>query len=911
MELPLLQTKLFIPPPRANLVIRSRLEERLDSAIQANYKLVLLSASAGYGKTTLLAGWMKKFTGQSAWLSLDAEDNDPAHFWRYLMAALASAHAQLGDAFQNFFSSAQIPPTAHLLTFISNAIASLPIHPRLILVLDDYHLITNQEIHTYMASLLEHLPPQILLVLATRQDPPLPVARIRAKGQLVEIRAQDLQFTGDEARALVQSIAQVDLQTDEIKTLETKTEGWAVGLQMAALSLSTRDHPADFLNHFSGRHGFILDYLSEEVFTSLSDHVQQFLLRTAIVDQMNAGLCTALMQGAPAVQSDQTSVVMDAEASAQLMLETLERANLFLIPLDSSQQWYRYHHLFADLLRARLKQTHPTEIPLLHHLASEWYQQNGYYSLAVQHALASSDTNLASRLVLEYWKPMAWRGEINTVLTWFEALPPLLIRNNVLLGAAYAWTLNLIGRFQQMDQALDEVEQNLSEQAPPGKAKDWLAARLSIGPLRVSRAIRHENYTDARRYAEQALELAPEEEVQERGVAFFSLGTANRALGDFLTAKQAFADAIPLLRKSGNQTAVSASAYALVNLWLLEGELPAADRIATEALEWIDITNPPPAAAQTFTALGEVRYLENRLDEAAQWLDRAYGLSSRSGYLEGIHCSAIALARLHAAQGNLGRAAAILEEAARYIRGMHGPLSGIEIAAALARLQASAGDLQPAGDWADTFLRQPPALAVIPMETAILSAARVRMAQGRSEEALQLVERVCNQAESGQRTTTLVEALICKAIILQSKQDAKAWEPLQKAIDQAVPVHLARPFLDEATTINALLTTCLCNCRGNNRACTFIQYLLDQSLPTAEELEPHASSNIGSLIEPLSAREVEILKYLCQGWSNQEIADHLFIALPTVKKHTGNIFGKLGVTSRTQAIARAHVLGIV
>ncbi len=807
-------------------------------ALQPNYKLVLLSASAGYGKTTLLAGWMKKFSGRAAWLSLDAEDNDPAHFWRYLIAALASAHPQLDDAFRDLFPSAQVPPPAQLLTFLINAIASLPVHPRLILVLDDYHIITNQEIHAHMALLLEHLPPQILLVLATRQDPPLPVARIRAKGQMVDLRVQDLRFAGDEARELVQSITQVDLQTEEMRTLETKTEGWAVGLQMAALSLSGRNNLADFLNHFSGRHSFILDYLSEEVFRSLPEDVQQFLLRTALVDQMNAGLCAALLPGTPSAQPNQTLVAMDAEASAQHMLETLERANLFLIPLDHSQQWYRYHHLFADLLRARLKQIHPAEIPLLHHQASDWYQRNGYPSRAVQHALAGGDSELAARLALAYWKPMSWRGEINTVLTWFEALPPLLIRNNVLLGAAYAWTLNLMGRFQQMDQVLDEIEKDLSEQASSDTDNDRLAARMSIGPLRVSRAIREGNYTAARGFAEQALRLAPDAEIQERGVAYFSLGSANRALGDLPAAKQAFADAIPLLRKSGNQTAVSASAYALVNLWLLESEVHTADDIATEALEWIDIVNPPPAAAQTFTALGEVRYLENRLDEAAQWLDRAYGLSSHSGYLEGIRCSAIALARLQTAQGALSRAAATLEEAAQYVKGMHAPLSGVEIAAALAQVQVSAGDLQPASDWADSFLRQPPALAVIPMETAVLSAARVRMAQGRSEEALTLVEKVGSQAESGQRITTLVQALICKSIILQSQQDAKAWETFQKAIDLAVPGHLARLFLNEANTIGALLRTCLDNCRGNDRAHAFIQYLLDQSLSTTEERKP-------------------------------------------------------------------------
>jgi LuxR family maltose regulon positive regulatory protein len=460
MSTPILTTKLYIPAPRLNVVLRPRLIERLNEGLHG--KLTLISAPAGFGKTTLVSAWVAACQRPTAWLSLDEGDNDPTRFLAYLVAALHTIAPNVGEGVLAVLQSPQSPPTESILTALLNEIATIP--DNFVLVLDDYHVIEATPVDTALTFLLEHLPPQMHLLIATREDPQLPLARLRARGQLTELRAADLRFTPDEAAEFLKEVMGLNLSAEEIAALETRTEGWIAGLQMAALSMQGRADATSFIKSFTGIHHFVLDYLVEEVLQRQPDRIRSFLLQTSILDRLSGPLCDAVT----------------GEEDGRGMLEALERGNLFVVPLDDERQWYRYHHLFADVLQARSIEEQSNQDPPLHRRASEWYEQNGLRADAIRHALAAEDFERAAGLVELAWPAMRRSRQEATLLGWVKALPDELVRARPVLSVVYAWALLDGGELEAAEARLRNTERWLDTTADVSERPEALSAEMVV-----------------------------------------------------------------------------------------------------------------------------------------------------------------------------------------------------------------------------------------------------------------------------------------------------------------------------------------------------------------------------------------------------------------------------------------------
>src|SRR3954452_7534453 len=659
MSLPILATKLYLPPPRPRVVRRSRLLEPLHAGLHR--KLTLISAPAGFGKTTLVSDWVAGCGRPVAWLSLEEGDSDPTRFLTYLVAALQTIAPTTGTGLMGALQSPQPSPAESMLTALLNDITTMP--DAFMLVLDDYHLIDARAVDAALTFLLEHLPPHAHLVIATREDPPLPLARFRARGQLTELRATDLRFTSSEAAAFLNHVMGLRLSTDDIAALEARTEGWIAGLQLAALSMHGRSDTARFIQAFTGSHRFVLDYLVEEVLQHQPDHVRWFLSQTALLDRLTGPLCDAVTG-----QEDGSGT-----------LEALERGNLFVIPLDDTRQWYRYHHLFAEVLQARLREEHPEQVPALHRRASAWYEQNGLRSDAIRHALIAEDFGRAAGLVELESRALLTTRQDETLRGWLKALPDELVRARPVLSAYYAVAL-LAHDLEASEDRLRDAERSLDgtarirerPEAPsaPMVVVDEEEFRCLPGITAITRAYHAGALGDVSgcvTYARRALDLLPEDDHLWRGAAAALLGLASWTSGELETAYRSFVNSMASLQMTGDITQLITVAFDLADIRTAQGRLREAERIYEQSLKIAAEEGKPlpPPTADLYVGMSELRREHNDLEAASQCLLKSKELDGHGWIQEKRYRWYVAIARIKEAQGDFGGALDLLDEAER------------------------------------------------------------------------------------------------------------------------------------------------------------------------------------------------------------------------------------------------------
>jgi len=872
MPAPILATKIYVPPPRAKLVPRVRLNERLDESL--NCRLTLVSASAGSGKTTLLSEWVAGVGRPVAWLSLDEADSDPARFLTYVIAALRTIAPGIGEGILALLQTPQPPALESTLTALLNDIAAIP--AGFILVLDDYHMLDVGPVDTAVAFLVEHMPPQMHLVIATREDPALPLARLRARGQLAELRVDDLRFTLAEAGGFLNQVMKLGLSSDEVAAFEARTEGWIAGLQLAAISAQGHEDAAGFVRSFTGSHRFVLDYLVEEVLNQQSEAVQAFLLQTSVIDRMCGPLCEA--------------VLTETSVSGQETLEYLERANLFLVPLDGERRWYRYHHLFGDLLQARLQQTAPSgSIAELHVRASEWYEANGLEIEAFEHAATANDVERAERLIEGKGMPLQFRGALGPILRWLASLPESVLAAKPSLRATYAAVLLGSGQTSGIEEMLRAAEQGL-EHAESSDASRDLIGRLAS--TRSMLALSQHRIEDLTVQARRALEFLRPDNYPFRTTASMLLGYACQFQGDRAGAREAYAEALSLSRASGdviNDVLVSIGLGAVEEM---DNQLQAAAETYRHVLA-LTAELPLPVAGEAALGLARISYQRDDLDAAQTHWEQAMRLAPQLENTDRAVVCLLFLARLKMARGDLADAAGALAEADASARRHNFVLQIPEIAAAQVALLLRRGEIAAAAELAEKH--------EIP-----LSRARVLLARGDPAAALAALEPFRRRAEERAWPDEQLKAIALEAVGRDANGESDhALRLLGDALALAEPAGFIRLFVDEGSPMARLLREAMSRgLRPDYIRRLLAAFAVDEPAPsgrTAGHLPP----------EPLSKREIEVLALIAEGLTNQEIATRLYLSLHTVKAHARNISAKLEVGNRTQAVARAKALGVL
>jgi LuxR family maltose regulon positive regulatory protein len=926
---PLLLSKLSVPSVRSALVSRPGLSERLEEGL--GRKVTLVSAPAGFGKTTLLSAWIRDLSGARpiAWLSLDSGDNDPARFWRYVVTAIDQLQPGSGDTALAQLGSPQPPPIEVILTTLLNGLADLD--SATALVLDDYHLIESRAIHEAVTFLTEHLPPQMHLVISTRADPPLPLSRLRARGELNEVRASDLRFTPEEAATFLNQVMRLQLAAEDIAELERRTEGWVAGLQMAALAMTGRDDVSAFIAAFTGSNRHVVDYLAEEVLEQQPERARIFLLRTSILQRMCASLCATVVQ----LEEDELT---DAVAECQAMLEYLEHANLFVVPLDEDRGWYRYHHLFADVLRHRLRQEHPDLLPALHHRAGGWFEAESLPTEAIQYALAAEDWERAIRLIESIGMTVVLSQQVQTVLGWIDELPEELVRERPDLCTIRALALVFFKRPDAAEASLQQAERCLRGIPTTDEA------RAILGRAAVIRAVIARYSGDLERcvaMARRALDLLPETEstARERAGARTNAALAYEVSGDVTPANERpLEEAIASFRASGALIPQLISIIFLARMRTLQGRLRAAVTTYEEAATLMSRQNRLPDvggnSATYYVGLGDINREWNELDSAERHLKHGKDffigtLMVDANVVTQVYLS---LARLQQARGWGADARATLEEFANLAR--QRDFFGLLVArgeAAQARLALMQDDLPAAVSWAEASKLGADDEVDYPSEEAHLTLARVLVAQGRVDpksrflnESLRLLDRLLGAAEAGGRMGSVIEILALRALALQAHHESNgALAALERALTLAEPEGYVRVFVDEGAPMAALLSEFLQTRRKEDRgrehllSLSYVRRLLTAfESPHANTIRPMAPGGYTRrqdqpLPERLTSRESEVLVLIAEGISNREIAAQLFIEVSTVKSYVNRIFRKLGVQSRTQAVAEARKLHLI
>jgi LuxR family maltose regulon positive regulatory protein len=885
------------------VVSRPRLLERLNEGLHSN--LTLISAPAGFGKTTLVSEWVEGIERPTAWLSLDAGENDLSRFLAYLVAALQTIAANIGEWVLGALQSSQPPPTEAILTALLNEITMLP--DNFVLVLDDYHVVDAKAVDIALTYLVEHLPPQMHLVIATREDPHLPLVRLRARGQLTELRAADLRFTPSEAAEFLNQVMGLTLSAEDIARLAERTEGWIVGLQLAALSMQGhRDVPV-FIRAFAGDHRYIVDYLVEEVLQRQPAPVRSFLLQTSILDRLSGPLCDA--------------VTGQEESNARL--EALERGNFFVVPLDDKRQWYRYHHLFAEVLSAHLRVEQPDQIATLHQRASEWYEQHGSAADAIHHALAAEDFERAAGLIELAVPEMHRSKQEATLLGWLKALPEELIHFRPLLSVGYAWALLASGELEAAHIRLRDAERWLdttadtSERAlaPPAEMvvvdeEGFRRLPAMIAVYRAAHAQALGDVSNTVKYARRVLDLLPEEDHLGRGAATALLGLASWANGDLEAAHRTFAEGMARVQMAGNISDAISGTIALADIRIAQGRLREAMRTYEHALQLATEQGEPAprGTADLYVGMSELYREQNDLHAATQHLLRSKELGEHNGLPQNRSRWYVALARIREAQGDLDGALDLLHEAERlYVRDFFPNVR--PVAALVTRVWVAQRRVGEALRWArEQGLEVSDDLSYL-REFEHITLARVLLARYKSDRANRsiletkgLLERLLKAAEEGERTGIVIEILVLQALAHQAQGDIPAaLTPLQQALTLAEPEGYVRMFVDEGQSMAVLLE----EAAKHGIAPYYVRQLL-ASTGKASERTPVKQG----LIEPLSERELEVLRLLGTDLNGPEIARELVVSLNTMRTHTKNIYSKLGVNTRQAAVRRAKELDL-
>jgi len=951
-DLTLLTTKLYIPPPRpdpsaglrTSLVERPRLVKRLDEGLSLGHRLTLISAPAGFGKTTLVSEWIHSGgssrececdtfalpTPSFAWLSLDESDNDPIRFLTYLIAALRTIEANIGEGVLGMLQSPQPPPAEVILTSLINEIAATP--DRITLVLDDYHLIQSSPVDAAtsvdgaLTFLLEHLPPPergLHLVIVTREDPQLPLARLRARDQLTELRATDLRFTSSEAAKFLNQVMGLNLSGEDIATLERRTEGWIAGLQLAAISMQGHEDVRGFIDSFAGTHRHILDYLAEEVLRQQPSDTNDFLLQTSVLNRLCGALCDAVT----------------GRSDSHETLARLEQANLFIVPLDQERRWYRYHHLFADLLRQRLRQNPPplSSPPMggieggivaeLHRRASEWYEQKGFVDEAIEHALRGEyferaaylmEHNFGADLVDRYE-----RGDQTLLRRWLAELPEELVFSKPHLRILHAWNLFTTGQLEAAEQSLKAAEKMLDPTPDQELVSSLDEDRLSgtdrmkfVGRLAATRSFLASYSGDMPgtiRYARQALEDLPEQELHWRSAALIALGDAYASQGQMVAAHQARSDALATGKASGDSFILLMVNLRLAEILRQQGKLQQVIDTCERQLKRADESGMSESGVVGWLLgiWGEVLAELNDLDRALDKAKKGVKLAARGRDMTYIGWSNLCLVRVLFSSGDITGAQDVIQKMENTAREYDMHLWALlQLSAWQVRIWLAQGKLEAATQWVQERELDPDGEPTYLHEMEYIILARVLIAQGRLDEAARLLQRLLEAAEAGGRSSRVIEILMLQALTFQVTGDIdQAMAILEGALTLAEPGGFIRIFVDEGPPMAGLLYEAL----SRGVAPDYVRRLLG-AFPIAEpeQMDPSEPRIPESeWIEPLSEREIEVLQLIAEGLTNQEIANRLFLSLNTVKVHTRNIYGKLDAHHRAQAVAQAQRLGLL
>jgi len=896
MSAPILATKLYIPPPRLGIVSRPRLIERLNDGMAKGSKLALISASAGFGKTTLVSEWIAQCKKPAAWLSLDDGDNDLTRFLSYLIAALQTMQAGLGESLLSMFQSPQLPQTETILTALLNEVSA--IEQDFILVLDDYHALDSKPIDEALAFFVDHIPPKLHLVLASREDPRLPLARLRVRNELTELRAADLRFTPAEAAEFLNQGMGLRLSPEDIAALESRTEGWIAGLQLAALSMQghASSDAASFIKSFTGSHRFVLDYLVEEVLRQQNESIQAFLLRTSILDRMCGSLCDAILGNSP--------------LPAQETLERLEHTNLFIIPLDSERRWYRYHHLFGDLLRQRLGKNLPqTDVAELHLRASEWYEQNDLMRDAFHHALSAGEFERAARLAQNVWQSMERNFQTLAWLGWIKKLPDAVICSRPWLCVQIGWAYSDVGELEPSETYLQHAERALVDVKDQQEFKSIPA---TIALIRSGNAQIEGNLSETVRYAEISLQLAPKDDSLIRAQAAITLGFTQWAVGNVEASLQAMLTWMDDMQKLGNQMYAIASAFVVADMQVILGHLGEAEKALQLRIQQAAELGQEAENVTAHHHLGLAMLAHERGDDAAvtQRLQWVAELGQRSTLIDWAHRWGLAQARLKESAGAWDEAIQFLDEAQRgYVKNPIPMLQPIE--SRKARIYLKQGRLDMAQAWARGRSLSVKDEASYLGEYEHLTLARIHLAEHSFEGVHPLLERLLALAKSQKRTGSVIEILITQALFYHAQGDQPhALTALEHALTLTENEGYIRIFTDEREPMQSLLEKHLSNRRSN-----YVERLLSSfPQPQSKTLAPHASAGVvnpkSEIVDPLSDREFEVLKLLRTELSGPEIAERLIVSLNTLRTHTKNIFNKLGVNNRRSAVHRAEELDL-
>jgi LuxR family maltose regulon positive regulatory protein len=922
----LLATKFFIPSSSQALILRPRLLELLMKSLKC--PLTLVSAPAGFGKTTLLSNWVHSLSPERArvaWVSVDEGDNEPVLFWRYVLTALDRALPGLCTELVTYLQTQQAPPLRSVLQALLNRLAEE--HEQFILILNDYHLITEQAIHTTLTYLLEHLPPQLHLILATRADPPLPLSLLRARGHLLEVRTDDLRCTPQEVVTFLEQTASSPLPRDLIERVASRTEGWLVGLHLVALSLRGRGASSNLLEEASGSQRYVFDYLIEEVFGRQSAAVQTFLLSTSILTQLCAPLCDAILE----------------QSGSQQMLEQLERTNLFLVSLDGQRQWYRYHALFAEALRHRLEQTQPIIIPGLHYRASQWYARQGRINEAISHAITAQQWLWAADLIEQAY-PRIWGNSDHARLRrWLEQLPAEVLRSRPRLCLAYAKTVFMGASYATIERWLDDAETALQDAFPtPANGMAEAGVQLPsaqdereklLGEIAAQRAIitgywlgqGHATLT----FCQQALAHLSEENLLARAEVAYAESLAYHSSGDIVAAIQRIREATALAQAAGDTSStiiyMCRTAYSV----LLQGKLHEVAQIAQQAALLGTTPAGLPHAMLCWAYIFHADALRewNRLDEALELALQGVRLSEQTETIVALYLGYTLLMRISLARKEMDAARLAFQKAEEALAKTYSPYRrDAYLIVQWVQFWLASGELERAMNWVQELAQQadiPSPIArehsPLALERGEVARVRILLAQKKSTEALSLLEPLYGSAEKQERWSHVIEMKVLQALAHSiHHEDREALTILAQAVRLAESESYIRVFVDEGPAMAVLLS----RLRDQERRKGPTPYLNTLLAAFSAESVTHISLPPGSaqhrghireqpLIEPLSERELEVLRLIARGDSNQEIADRLVITLDTVKRHVTHIFEKLGVHNRVQAVARARTLGLL
>jgi LuxR family maltose regulon positive regulatory protein len=892
---PLLKTKLFLPPLRPNLVPRSRLVERLKEAL--THALTLISAPAGFGKTTLLQEWISDRDLTIAWLSIDSGDNDINRFWMYVLAALQTINPEIGKSVFTALQTPQPPTINSLLIELINEISdrSKPHATQCWpLVLDDYHLITESKVHDSLIFFLDHLPSQMHLIISSRSDPPWPLARLRARRKMIEIRAEELRFSNQEVATFLNSVMKLGLSTNNVVALEKRTEGWIVGLQMAALSMQKQSDLSGFIRAFTGTNRFILDYLLEEVLNHQSPDIQEFLLKTSILDQMTTPLCDAVL----------------GSSNSRYILTQLEQANLFLVPLDDQRKWYRYHHLFSELLRNQLTLMYPDEISNLHRKASQWLEDQGFVEEPVAHALAAQDYERMARLCEKFAQNLLRQGKRNILSMWIEALPAEIIQESAWLCVYQSWTRHWSGKRDGGEECLENAERILldSTSLDPSEKKKLAG---SIATVRAHYALINEQLPLAIEQAKKALHLLPKTDFYTPGAAGVALGGAYWAQGDIVKAEQAFVECASTALKGGFLfRASSALCYAALQQ-VKQARLSIAEKTLHKALSFAQGPGDHkyPSAGYPLVKLSELACEWNNLIQARNFVEDGVKLCKLFGQVDLLAEAYAAQAQVQLACGDYTGIRTTLQLVDQIsIHTKLDPWATAWLEDCRIRWWLSTGKLDYANRWIATSELDINGEFSYHYELNHITLARVLVAQilqksvaADPDQCLSLLARLLAATDEKGWLHFKIQVLILQALVLDATGNHEgAMQALRLALSIAEPGGYVRTFIREGKIMRKLLQMIAKQKKDSD----YIEVLI-KAFPKESSNQPL------DLVESLSAREMEVMSFLATSLSVPEIADEMILSPNTVRSHIKNIYSKLGVNRRMDAINKAKELRLL